>query len=156
MKKKENKVSQLTEIVNELLSLMGTKAKSSVLEDEENEAMRVNIESDEETGLLIGRRGETVNALQAILGMIFKQRTGEWTRVIVNVGDYREKQEEYLKDLAKNAAERAKTTGEDQFLYNLSPQERRIIHIELANDESVQTESTGVEPERYLVIKPKK
>jgi spoIIIJ-associated protein len=156
MKKDKKTLTSLVETTNQLLSLMGTQARAEVVYDDANEAFRVDIDAKDETGLLIGRRGETINSLQAILGMIFKQQTGEWARVVVNVGDYREKQEEYLKNLAKTAAERAISTNEPQFLYNLSAQERRVIHMELAEDKEVVTESTGEEPERCLVIKLKK
>jgi spoIIIJ-associated protein len=88
--------------------------------------------------------------------MIYRQENGEWKRISVNVGDWREKQEEYLSEMAKVTAERAKQTGEPQNLYNLSPSQRRIIHIALSEDKEIETESVGEGEERYLVVKPKK
>lgn len=157
MKKNTNEELVLTveSLANELLSLMGTDARATVYEDKENEAIRVDILTEDETGLLIGRRGETLNSLQAILGMMVKQKTGKWTRVIVNIGDWREKQEGYLRNLAKETAQKAKETGQEQPLYNLSPGQRRIIHLELSNDPEVESLSYGEGEERYLVIKPK-
>ena len=76
--------------------------------------------------------------------------------MVGNVGDWREKQEEHLRILAKEAAERAKETGNPQPIYNLTPSQRRIVHMELTNDKEVVTESTGEGDERYLVISPKK
>jgi len=140
----------------ELLSLMGTKAKAEVSYDAENESFVVSVVTDEETGLLIGRHGETLNSLQSILGMMVRQETGEWKRVLVNVGDWREKQEEYLTEMAKTTAERAKATGEPQPLYNLTPAQRRVIHLALSENSEVETESQGEGEERYLVVKPKK
>lgn len=151
---KEIKILQ--KLVDELFSLMGVKAKAEVSFDKENDAYVVGVEGGEETGLLIGRKGETLSSIQMILGIMFKQKTGEWARVLVNVGDYREKEEDYLKNLAESAAARAKETGEPQSLYNLKPGQRRIIHLFLSENKEVETESQGEGSERYLLIKPKK
>lgn len=155
-KKSVDKVKVVEDLANELLSLMGTKAKAKASEDKENEAIVVDINAREEAGLLIGRRGETLNSIQAILGMMMRQKFEEWTRIIVNIGDYREKQEDYLKTIAEQAAAKAKETGEPQPIYNLTPGQRRVIHLALSEDPEVETESEGDEPDRYLVVKPKK
>jgi len=135
---------------------MGVSVNVDVSYDEGNEAFIVNIDGKDETGLLIGRKGETLSSIQTVLATIFKVKTGEWSRVLVNVGDYREKEEDHLKNLAENAASRAKETGEAQPLYNLKPGQRRIIHLYLANDTGIETKSVGEDAERYLLIKPKK
>ena len=150
------KTKELKKIAEELFGLMGVNVKFDVSYEKENEALVVNIDAEDETGLLIGRKGETLSSLQMILGTILKNRTGEWVRVLVNVGDYREKEEGYLKNLAETAAARAKETGEAQPLYNLKPGQRRIIHLFLATDNEVETESLGEGEERYLLVKPKK
>lgn len=149
-------LSLAEKMANDLLSLMGTKAQVKASEDKKNEAVRIDIETEEETGLLIGRHGETIEAIQSILGMMLKKKTGDWVRIIVDVGGWREKQEERLRDLATQTAERAKETGEGQPLYNLSPAQRRIIHITLADNPDIETESAGEDEERYLIIRPKK
>ncbi|MEK7112284.1 MAG: R3H domain-containing nucleic acid-binding protein [Patescibacteria group bacterium] len=153
---KKNTIDLVKKDANELLSLMGTKATVEAEEDKENETFVVNIKTEDEAGLLIGHHGETLNSLQAVLGMILRQKTGEWKRVLVNIGDWREKQEEYLKDMAKTTAERAKQTGEAQNLYNLTAAQRRVVHLTLSEDSEVETESVGEGEERYLIIKPKK
>ena len=145
----------LKELTDGLLGLMGTKAKADVSFDQENDALVVNIDAGDETGLLIGKRGETLTSLEMLLGIILKQKIGEWKRVVVNVGDYREKEEDYLKNLGLSAAERARETGEDQPLYNLKPGQRRIIHLTLANEKGIETESVGEGEERYLVVRAK-
>ncbi len=152
----QKKIKILQKLTDELLSLMLTKAKTDVSYDKENEAFAVNIDAGDETGLLIGRKGETLLGIQTVLGFLLKQKTGEWNRLLVNVGDYREKEEGYLKDLATSTAERAKETGEPQNLYNLKPWQRRVIHLALSEDKSITTESEGEGEERYLRIKPKK
>jgi len=151
--KKEIKVLQ--ELTDEMLSLMSVSAKAEVSFDEKEDAFTVNIEAGDATGLLIGKKGDTLTSLQVILGMMLKQKTGEWKRVVVNVGDYREKEEDYLKGLADSAAARAKETGEPQSLYNLKPWQRRIIHMFLSEKEGIATESVGEGEERYLVVKAK-
>lgn len=135
---------------------MATKAKVDVSFDKEQDSFIVNIDAGDETGLLIGKKGETLTSIQNILGILLKQQIGEWKRVTVNVGDYREKEEDYLKNLAANALARAKETGEPQNLYNLKAWQRRIVHMYLSEDKDVETESQGEGEERYLVIKPKK
>jgi spoIIIJ-associated protein len=145
----------LKELTDQLLSLMSTKATAEVSIDKENDCYVVNIQAGDETGLLIGKKGETLTSIQTILGILLKQKTGEWSHITVNVGDYLQKEEEYLKNLAEGAAARAKETGEPQSLYNLKPAQRRIIHMELAKDSSVSTESVGEGEERYLVVKAK-
>ena len=152
----KEKVSSVQKLIEKLLELMGTKAKAVTMEDKENEAIRVNIEADEETGLLIGRHGETLDALQVMLGMMVYQESKEWIRIIVNIGDWREKQEDQLKNLALQAAERARETGEPQTLFNLNAAQRRIVHLVLTEEEDIETESSGEGKERYLVIKQKK
>jgi spoIIIJ-associated protein len=151
----KDKVSLTQKLADTLLDLMGTKAKAVVSEDKENEAIKVDIETEKETGLLIGRHGETLDALQVILGMMVFQESKEWVRIIVNVGDWREKQEDQLKNLALQAAERARETGEPQSLFNLNASQRRIVHMVLTDEKDIETESSGEGKERYLVIKQK-
>ena len=152
----QNNVKILQKLADELLSLMATKAKAEVSYDKDNEVFNVNIDAGDETGLLIGKKGETLLGIQTILGFLLKQKIGEWNRLLVNVGDYREKEESYLKDLAASTAQRAKETGEPQNLYNLKAWQRRVIHLTLSEDKSITTESEGEGEERYLIIKPKK
>ncbi len=145
----------LQKLTGELLKLMATEATAKVSFDKESDSYIVTIEAGQETGLLIGKKGETLSSIQTLLGMLLKQKTGEWHRVTVNVGDYREKEEDYLRNLGLSAAARAKETGEPQSLYNLNPAQRRIIHMVLAEDDGVVTESQGEGNERYLIVKAK-
>ena len=149
-------ITTLKKISEELLELMSTRAKVDVSFDKENDALVVDIDAGEETGLLIGKKGETLASIQTILGILLKQKTGEWTRVVVNVGDYRQKEEDYLRNLAAATAQRAKETGEPQSLYNLKPWQRRVVHMALSEDAETSTESLGEGEERYLIVKPKK
>jgi len=155
MKKEAKKETEILEgLARELLEGMGVTVKIDVSEDKDNEAFVVNINSDEEQGLLIGKKGETVTAIQTALSLMFKQNFGDWKRVVVNVGDYMEKQEEYLRSLAERTVERVRETGEAQSLYNLKPAQRRIVHMVIQEIEGVVSESTGEGSERCLVVKP--
>ena len=153
--KKEVKTKDIFEkLAKELLDLIGSNAKLEVKEDEE--IFYLNINADDETGLLIGRHGETINSLQTVLSLAMRQKTGIWKRIVVNVGDWREKEESKLQNLAKQAAQRAIETGEAQPIYNLTPPQRRVIHLALSEDKEVETESLGEGKDRYLLVKPKK
>lgn len=144
----------LQKIADELLSQMSTSSKATVTYNKESDSYEVTIEAGNETGLLIGKKGETLTSIQTMLGMLLKEEVGEWKRVVVNVGDYREKEEDYLKNLAVNAANRARETGQPQSLYNLNSAQRRIIHMVLSEEKGVVTESQGEGNERYLIVKP--
>lgn len=146
----------LKSLVEELLGLMQVKVSSEVSFDKVNDAYVVGLEAGDETGLLIGRKGETLLSIQSVLGFLLKQKTGEWMRVVVNIGDYREKEQSYLESLASSAAQRAVETGEPQSLYNLKAWQRRVIHLFLGENKDVSTESMGEGEERYLVVKSNK
>lgn len=146
----------LNDIAEKLFSLMSTKTKIETSYSKEDEVYSVNVDAGDATGLLIGKRGETLLSIQNILSVLFKQEIGEWQKIVVNVGDYREKEEVYLKNLAETTAERAIETGSAQNLYNLKAWQRRIIHMSLAENKSVETTSEGEGEDRYLIISPKK
>ncbi len=152
--KKNQKIVE--ESIEKLLSLMGVEAKASVSFDEKGETFIVDVDAGDATGLLIGKRGETLLSLQNILSVLYKKEVGEWGKIIVNVGDYREKEEEYLKNLATSTVQRATESGTSQSLYNLKPWQRRVIHLFLSEDKSVETVSEGEGEDRHLVISPKK
>ena len=157
MKTQNKNIDLLKGLAEELVSLMSlSDAKIDVEYDKENEAYVVNVDAPDETGLLIGKKGETLASLQVVFGVLLKQKVGEWNRVVVNVGDYREKEEEYLRNLAQSTAQRAKETGEPQSLYNLKSWQRRIVHMALSEDKDIATESLGEGEERYLVVKSNK
>lgn len=144
----------IQELTEKLLELSGVVAQVEVI-DAGDKTYNINLSTDGETGLLIGFRGENINAIQTVLGIMLKGQTGEWYRLVVNVGDYRQKQDEKLKELADQSADRAVETKEPQPIYNLNATQRRVVHMHLSLRSDVVTESEGVEPERYLVVKAK-
>lgn len=146
----KDQVKQTTE---DLLARLGVVGQVNVDIDEAG-AFRVHIET-EETGLLIGFHGRTLESFQIILALLVSKQLGDWKKVYVNVGDYREKREEALMYMAQRAAEQVAATGRSVQLGNLSPTERRIIHLTLGSDERVDTESIGEDRDRVLIVKPK-
>lgn len=151
--KKTKKETILAKKVTEkLIKLMDVEAVVKISEDTENDALVAEIETQKEAGLIIGSRGRTLNSLQIILGMIYRKESGNWKRIIVDVSGWRDKEKERLVNLATLTAQRAKETGEPQYLYNLSPSQRRIIHLYLTENLEVKTESQGEGKERFLVV----
>lgn len=146
----KNNVQSVTE---ELLEKLGIEGQVSV-DIDEAEAFRVHIQT-EETGLLIGFHGRTLESLQIILGLLVSKALGSWVRVYVNVGDYREKREEALMLMAQQAADRAISQGRPIELSHLSASERRVVHLTLGGDDRVETESIGEGSRRTLLVKPK-
>lgn len=143
-------------LIDELLKLLSFEAAATVTLDNSSDepVIKVNLEAAD-PGLLIGAHGATVNAIQSFLALALRQKTNEWHTVSVDVGDWRARHEDYLRNLAKQAAERALSTGEPQNLYNLTPAQRRIIHVYLSEEKGIKTESLGEGESRYLVITSK-
>jgi spoIIIJ-associated protein len=149
-----DKIKITKEISEKLLKLIGLEAKVVVAEDKENQAIKVDVDTAE-PGILIGYHGETLSSLQLLLGIMVSRKAGEWLRVLVNIGDYRQKREEVLKNMALSAAQKAKFSGEPVSLPPLSGSERRIIHLTLADNPSVETQSEGEGEERRVIVKPR-
>jgi spoIIIJ-associated protein len=113
----------------------------------------VNVNGDD-LSILIGRRAETLNALQYITSLIMSKELGRFIPVVVDVEGYRVRRENQLRQLARRVAEQAIKTGRRQILEPMPANERRIIHIELRENPQVTTESVGEEPRRKVTINP--
>ena len=109
-----------------------------------------------DSGLLIGRRGQTLQSLQFIVNLIVRKEFGEGSRVVLDVERYRQRRESSLRDMANKVAERVSQTGRSITLEPMSAADRRIIHITLAENEGVSTESVGFGEERKVTIIPKR
>jgi spoIIIJ-associated protein len=110
--------------------------------------------SGDDLGLLIGWRGETLRALQTTLNLMMGEEGEEGRRVILDVERYRARREEQVRELALRLAMRVKRSGERYTLDPMHAYERRVIHLTLADDPAVRTESSGREPARRVVIHP--
>jgi spoIIIJ-associated protein len=131
---------------------LGIDAKMEIAEDEE--AIAITLET-EDTGMLIGYHGETLESLQLILSLVLAKVNGEFKRVSVEVGDYKKNRTEWLERLAMDAKERALTEGKEVYLSELKSWERRVVHLLLQDDKEVVSESSGEGKDRVLVVKPK-
>jgi spoIIIJ-associated protein len=117
--------------------------------------IRINI-TGKDMGLLIGRKGETLNAVQFILSMMVNRGLDERVRIVLDVEDYRLRKEESLKSLAVSLSERVKRTRRSVVMRPMGPHERRVVHTALQGDPEIVTYSQGEEPHRKVVISPKK
>ena len=143
----------------DLLAKMKIKASVSAKYGESDGVGDVPVLIDingDDLSVLIGRRAETLNALQYILALIISKQASRWVQVIVDVEGYRARRERQLRQLARRMADQAVRTGKRQLLEPMSAAERRIIHLELRGHEAVTTDSIGDEPNRKVSIVLKK
>jgi len=124
---------------------------------DDSDSVVLNVEglNERDQSIVIGRRGETLEALQLLMNLILGRQVDFWARVIVDVEGYRLRRKLALMNLARRTAEQVQTRRQAIPLEAMSPYERRIIHMTLQDHEAVTTESTGVEPERRVVVLPK-
>ena len=142
------------EFLQDLTKLMNVDVSVAVDTDEEGN-VKVNMEGDT-LGILIGRRGETLDALQYLTSLQVNKGQSDYTRVTLDTEGYRAKREEALIRLANRMANRAVKTGRRVAMEPMNPYERRILHSALQNHPSVTTHSEGDEPKRHVVITLKK
>ena len=138
------------EFLQELTKLMGVNVSVAVATDDEGN-VKVNMEGDT-LGILIGRRGETLDALQYLTSLQVNKGQNDYTRVTLDTENYRAKREEALIRLANRMANRAQKTGRKVAMEPMNPYERRILHSALQNNPNVSTHSEGEEPNRHVVI----
>lgn len=144
------------EILEELMGHLGFDVAVQI---ETGDTSRLNVvgEGDEKEalGALIGRKGERLSALQHLVNLMLSRRMGEWTRVLVDVEDYRGRRERQLRELATRAAGRVVETGKMLQLESMPALERRWVHIALRDHPDVITQSIGEEPNRRVVVLPR-
>jgi predicted RNA-binding protein Jag len=140
-------------ILEQLLVHIGFAARVDV---ETGETSRLNVLGDEtereELGALIGRKGERLSALQHLVNLMLSRQMGTWTRVLVDVEDYRGRRERQLREIAERAAKRVVETGKMLQLDPMPALERRWIHLALKSNPDVATQSIGEEPNRRIVV----
>jgi spoIIIJ-associated protein len=143
-------------ILEELMRLMDLQV---TVEVQTGDTSRLNVvgegEAKEALGALIGRKGERLSALQHLVNLMLSKKMGDWTRVLVDVEDYRGRRERQLRDLATRAAERVAETGKMLQLEPMPALERRWVHIALRDHPDVATQSIGEEPNRRIVVLPR-
>ncbi|RKY03029.1 MAG: protein jag [Spirochaetes bacterium] len=153
----ENEEERLANRVKEFITELFKKIDVNVEVDVIEEVGRIYVEiSSDNAGLIIGKRGKTLEALQLLVNVIVNKDRKEWKKVVLDIAKYRDKRENTLRELALKIAEKVKKTGKSQLLEPMNPFERRIIHITLQNDPLVDTRSEGVGVLKKVRIYPKK
>jgi len=148
-------IALATEIMQRLLTpILEQEPKMEI----EGTASRVNvcIQDEEHSGLLIGREGQTLAALQYLANRIMARRWESPVRVQINTGEYREKQDDGLRKMALYLADKAKNLGRPQSTKPLSSYHRRVIHLTLQEDDTIQTRSKGDGPMKRVIIVPRR
>ena len=139
-------------VIKKFFVSLGIDTEFAIVEDEET--IGVTLET-EDTGIIIGYHGETLEALQLILSLLIAKELGAFKRVSLEAGDYKKNRSEWLEKLAQDAKERALSENKEIYLSELKSWERRVIHLLLQDDKEVASESTGEGKDRVLVVKPK-
>lgn len=155
IRKKFNIVDKTYEFLDKLFKAMNLDVKVKIENDEENRKMNINFDG-EEMGILIGKRGQTLDSLQYIISLVVNKDSESYIRVKTDTENYRERRKETLETLAKNMAYKVKRNRRPVSLEPMNPYERRIIHSALQGDRFVETHSEGEEPNRNIVITLKK
>lgn len=148
----ESTVSGVIEILNTLLGFMGVEGKVEVLADGLPLSLNIN---GEDLGILIGRRGQTLVALEYVTKLIVVRRLKTWLPLAIDVGGYKKRRRESLQKLALYLAEQVKSRRRAMPMEPMPADERRIIHLTLADHPDVTTESVGEGENRKVVISPR-
>jgi spoIIIJ-associated protein len=144
--------AQVRDVLERIGHELGLAARVSIVEDDESVLASL---SGGDLGLLIGRRGSTIDAVQYLVNAIVYRRFGEGAKqVVVDAAHYRERRRESLERLAVEAAARVRDGGERVELEPMSAPERKVVHLRLQDEAGVETESEGDEPHRFVVVLP--
>lgn len=150
-------LSSIQQTIETLLTLMEVEAEVT-LEVDDSRIVKVQIDGDN-LGILIGHHGETLSALQTVVGLIINRdiesESEDRYKVVVNVGDYRQRQKESLEAMARRSAERVRFSKEPLTLPAMSSYDRRIVHLALERETDIVSESVGEGRDRRLVVKPR-
>jgi spoIIIJ-associated protein len=141
------------EILEQLLGHMELRASVTVQSGDTSKLDVTGADDEKEAlGALIGRKGERLSALQHLVNLMLSRRMGAWTRVLVDVEDYRGRRERQLREIAERAAQHVVETGKMLQLEPMPALERRWVHLALRGHQEVATQSIGEEPQRRVVI----
>lgn len=141
--------------LNEVFAAMNLNVVIEAVYNELDKQLDINLNGDE-MGILIGKRGQTLDSLQYLVSLVVNKEAEEYIRVKVDTENYRKRRRETLENLAKNIAYKVKRSRRPVALEPMNPYERRIIHAALQNDKYVTTHSEGEEPYRHVVVTLKK
>lgn len=152
LREKQGLGREVEDFLNGLFQKMHIGAKCTA--SEESDYIKANITGDS-SGILIGRRGETLDAIQYLASLVVNKDREDYKKIMVDTENYRQKREETLVRLANRLAAKVEKTGKKVSLEPMNPYERRILHATLQSNPKVETYSEGEEPFRRIVIKKK-
>lgn len=151
VKEKRNSLAETEAFLKDIATNMGVEVLIEVEQSENHVTFNL---SGEKIAILIGKRGKTLNALQYLTQLVINKHGGKYHTVTVDAEGYRNRRKETLEDLAEKMADKAKRLNRKVALEPMPAYERKIIHSALQELEDVSTYSDGIEPHRYIVIKP--
>lgn len=154
-RKKFSTDENVVEFLSSIFDAMKMEVEILVAVNEEEHIIEVELKGDD-MGILIGKRGQTLDSLQYLTNLAINKHSDEYYKVKIDTEDYRKRRKETLENLAKNIAYKVKRTKRPVSLEPMNPFERRIIHSALQNDRYVTTHSEGDEPYRHVVVTLKK
>ena len=154
-RKKESVQDRAVNFLSQVFDAMNIQVEIAAAYNEEEKESSITLEG-EDMGILIGKRGQTLDSLQYLVSLIVNKDSEDYLRVKLDTENYREKRKKTLETLAKNIAYKVKRSKRPVSLEPMNPYERRIIHAALQNDKYVTTRSEGEEPFRHVVISLKK
>lgn len=153
--KQETIEDKARDFLNRVFEAMNLPVTIEISYDEEEKEMSINLVGDD-MGILIGKRGQTLDSLQYLVSMVLNKGNEGYLRVKLDTENYRARRKETLETLAKNIAYKVKRTRRNVSLEPMNPYERRIIHAALQNDKYVVTRSEGEDPFRHVVVSLKR
>ena len=151
VRKKYSVEGSIQEFLEQVFAAMNLKVEIIITQDEESNTYNVELKGDD-MGILIGKRGQTLDSLQYLTNLAVNKQSEEYIKVKIDTEDYRKRRKETLENLAKNIAYKVKRTKRPVSLEPMNPFERRVIHSALQNDKFVTTHSEGEEPYRHVVV----
>ncbi len=154
-RRKKTFIDEIREYLESLFKAMDIDTEIKMEFDETENVLSINLEGPE-MGILIGKRGQTLDALQYIISLAVNKKSESYIRVKLDTENYRARRKETLENLAKNIAFKVKRSKRSFALEPMNPYERRIIHATLQNDKYVSTRSEGEEPYRKVIVYLKK
>ena len=142
---------EVREFLNKVFDAMNMKVQIEIEQKPEDHEVIIDLEGDD-MGILIGKRGQTLDSLQYLTSLVVNKGSDDYIRVKVDTENYRERRKATLENLARNIAQKVKRTRKPVSLEPMNPYERRVIHSALQNDKFVSTHSEGEEPYRRVVV----
>ncbi len=151
VRKKEDVVDTVRNFLAKTFAAMNLEVEIELEFDETEKVISIDLKG-KEMGMLIGKRGQTLDSLQYLTSLVANKKTDEYIKIKIDTENYRQRRKDTIENLAKNVASKVKKTGRPAFLEPMNPYERRIIHAALQEDKYVDTHSEGDEPHRKVVV----